>query len=127
MLQKRYEIKLTGLNNEWQHIEVKYRTARFDDALKKTEPAFVLQVKVNGEVSATNLIFNELSEHALDNWEDPAGRMAVLANWGPFALRNFKVQRADYSAITVPKQSGESSNESDLVDFVAIVVHLMWI
>jgi len=92
LLQKRYQIKLTGLNNEWQHIEVKYRTARFDQALKKTEPVFVLQVKVNAEVTATNLAFNDLSEHALDNWENPAGRMAVLANWGPFALRNFKVQ-----------------------------------
>jgi mono/diheme cytochrome c family protein len=119
-LQGRYALVLDNSDNEWQSLSVKYRAPRFDEARNKVSDALALEVRINGEVTYKNILFPSVSSGAPIEWEDSAGPIAILANEGGFALRNFDVYPADFSAITPPEQSGSASNEDQLVDFVAL-------
>jgi len=120
VVQRRYDVDMPANNNEWQHMQVKYRTSRYDDASNKIDPAMVVEVRVNGDVVAKNMLFSTFSEHALTNWDNPMDGTAITVTKGRIALRNVSVKRADFSAIIVPKVSGEQTNESELIDFVAM-------
>ena len=120
VVQRRYDVDLPAKNNEWQHIQVKYRTSRYDEASNKVAPAMVVEVKVNGDVVAKNVIYSTFSEHALTNWDNPMDGTAIVPTQGQLALRNVSIQRADFSAIELPKESGQETNEKELIDFVAM-------
>ncbi|MEP1448607.1 MAG: c-type cytochrome [Paraglaciecola sp.] len=119
VVQRRYDVLMPANNNEWQHMQVKYRTSRYDDASNKVDPAMVVEVKVNGNVVEKNVIYTTFSQHALTNWDNPMDGLAIVADGNPLALRNVSVQRADFSAITLPVESGGDTNEAELIDFVA--------
>ena len=120
LVQRRYEVDMPAKNNEWQHMQVKYRTSRYDDASNKINPAMVMEVRINGEVVGKNLIFPQVSEHALTNWDNPMDGTAILPLTGQLAVRNVSVSRADFSAVVVPEKSGQDSNEGELIDLVAM-------
>jgi mono/diheme cytochrome c family protein len=118
--QRRYDVDMPAQNNEWQHIQVKYRTSRYNDAGKKIEPAMVVEVKINGDVVTKNRLYPTFSEHALTNWDNPMDGTAILPLQGQLAVRNVSISRADFSAISIPNDSGGKTNEAELLDLVAM-------
>ena len=125
-LQGRFALPLTNKNNEWQHLSIKFRAARFDEGKNKLQDALLLEMRVNGDIAMINniaqknIILNKLSEGAPVNWEDEYGQLKILATQGQFALRNVDIRPADFAAITLPQESGKATNEKDLVDYVAL-------
>ncbi len=115
-----YAIELKNKNNEWQTLSVKFRAPRFNEASEKAQNATFLEVRINGEVVSTNQTMTTYSENSFTNWESEGGQTTILANQGQFAFRNFKVQPADFSNVIPPKESGGKTNESELVDYVAL-------
>jgi len=115
-----YAIELRDKNNEWQSLAVKFRAPRFNEASEKVQRAAFLEIRINGEVVSSNQLIDTYSENALTNWESDAGQITILANQGPFAFRNVKAEPADYSNVILPNTSGGSSNEKELVDYVAL-------
>ena len=107
-------------NNEWQSLSIKFRAPRFNEASEKDQSALILEARINGDLIVTNQIIERQSDDAFTNWESAFGQTAILANQGPFAFRNFKVQPADFSNITSPATSGSTTNINDLVDYVAM-------
>lgn len=120
LVQRRYDVALLANNNEWQHMEVKYRTTRYDEASNKTENAMIIEVRINGEVVAKNVLHNNVGKHALTNWDNPMDGTAFITSKGRVALRNVNIRRADFSAIVLPTETGGDTNEGELVDFVAL-------
>ncbi|MDN4502601.1 c-type cytochrome [Alteromonadaceae bacterium BrNp21-10] len=120
IVQRRYDVAMPANNNEWQHMQVKYRTSRYDEANNKVAAAMVVEVRVNGDVVDKNIIFNDFSAHALTDWNNPMDGTAIVVDKGQMALRNVSIQRADFSAISLPAESGGETNEAELVDFVAM-------
>lgn len=119
-LQDRYALNLPNINNEWQSLQVKFRAPRFDEARNKTQPALIVEVKINGEVTSTNQIIDNISPGAKVNWEDYVGPTSLMVHIGAFALRAVHIQPADFSQIKLPEKSGAATNEKELVDFVAL-------
>lgn len=119
-LQGRYAVELTNKNNEWQTVRVRYRAPRYDEARNKTDNALILDVHVNGDLVHKNIVFEKPSEGTSVSWEDAAGHTGLLAEQGPLAVRNVKILPADFSHIIPPKESGQATNEEELVDFVAL-------
>ena len=119
-VQGRYAIDLKNVNNEWQHLYVTFRAPRYNEASAKVDSALILEVRINGEQVLVNDIRTGMSENANIGWENPAGNTSFLVKKGQLALRNFTIAPADFSLITMPKQSGEATNEKELVDFVAL-------
>ena len=120
LVQRRYDVDLTAKNNEWQHMTVKYRTTRYDDASNKTENAMIMEVRINGELTAQNVLYSQVGKYALTNWDNPMDGTAFMVSKGQLALRNVSIRRADFSAIVLPANSGEPSNQNELLDFVAL-------
>ncbi|MFC3117153.1 DUF7133 domain-containing protein [Cellvibrio fontiphilus] len=119
-IQGRYAVPLKNVTNEWQHLRAKFRAPRYNEASIKTEPALILEVTINGEPVLTNDIRTGLSEGSSIPWEGTGGPTSLLVKKGQMALRNFTLAGADFSLVTVPKNSGEATNEKELVDFVAL-------
>lgn len=119
-VQGRYAIDLKNINNEWQKLYVTFRAPRYNEASAKVDSALILEVRINGEQVLANDIRTGMSENANIGWENPAGNTSFLVKKGQLALRNFTIAPADFSLITMPKQSGEPTNEKELVDFVAL-------
>lgn len=119
-IQGRYAIDLKNVNNEWQHLRATFRAPRYNEASAKVDSALILEVRINGETVLVNDIRTRMSENANIAWENPAGHTSFLVKKGQLALRNFTIAPADFSLITLPKNSGEPTNEKELVDFVAL-------
>lgn len=119
-LQGHYELPLSNKLNEWQHLTIKYRAARFDAARNKTEHALMLEMRVNGELVQKNTLFKTLSTGAPVYWEEQTGNLMIVANQGQVALKNIDVRPADFSAVIPPTENGEKSNEKELVDYIAL-------
>ncbi|WP_331351088.1 hypothetical protein [Cellvibrio sp. UBA7671] len=119
-VQGRYAIDLKNVNNEWQRLYVTFRAPRYNEASAKVDAALIMEVRVNGETVLVNDIRTGMSENANIGWENPAGQTSFLVKKGQLALRNFSIAPADFSLITMPKKSGEVTNEKELVDFVAL-------
>ncbi|EIK43354.1 hypothetical protein O59_003752 [Cellvibrio sp. BR] len=119
-IQGRYAVDLKNVTNEWQHLRAKFRAPRYNEASIKTEPALILEVTINGEPVLTNDIRTGLSEGSSIPWEGTGGPTSLLVKKGQMALRNFTLAGADFSLVTLPKNSGEATNEKELVDFVAL-------
>lgn len=125
-LQGRYAIALGSNANEWQHMRIKYRAGRFDQALTKKENGLLIELRINGELAKLNgepqknILLTSISPGAPQSWEDPLGSEAFVVNKGQLALRNISIQTADFSALKLPTESGKATNEGELVDFVAL-------
>lgn len=119
-VQGRYAIDLKNVNNEWQHLYVTFRAPRYNEASAKVDAALIMEVRINGETVSVNDIRTGMSENANIGWENPAGNTSFLVKKGQLALRNFTIAPADFSLVTMPKNSGEATNEKELVDFVAL-------
>jgi hypothetical protein len=119
-IQGRYAIDLKNVNNEWQHLRATFRAPRYNEASAKVDSALIVEVRINGETILVNDIRTGMSENANIAWENPAGHTSFLVKKGQLALRNFTIAPADFSLITMPKNSGELTNEKELVDFVAL-------
>jgi hypothetical protein len=119
-VQGRYAIDLKNVNNEWQKLYVTFRAPRYNEASAKVDSALIVEVRINGETVSVNDIRTGMSENANIGWENPAGQTSFLVKKGQLALRNFTIAPADFSLITMPKTSGEITNEKELVDFVAL-------
>ena len=115
-----YAIELKNKNNEWQSLSVKFRAPRFNEASEKSQLATFLEIRINGEVVATNQTLETYDPNSITNWESESGQTTILANQGQFAFRNFKVQPADYANVIPPKESGGATNIAELVDYVAL-------
>ncbi len=79
----------------------------------------MLEVRVGGEVRR-NVVFDKPSEGARWDAEDFRGPIVIYVRQGPFALRNFSYQPADFAPLTLPAASGGATNEKELVDSVAL-------
>ncbi|MEN0036576.1 MAG: hypothetical protein AAGC78_05895 [Cellvibrio sp.] len=119
-VQGRYAIDLKNVNNEWQKLYVTFRAPRYNEASAKVDSALIVEVRINGETVAVNDIRTGMSENANIGWENPAGQTSFQVKKGQLALRNFTIAPADFSLITMPKNSGETTNQKELVDFVAL-------
>jgi hypothetical protein len=119
-VQGRYALDLKNVNNEWQRLYVTFRAPRFNEASAKVDSALIVEVRINGETVSVNDIRTGMSENANVGWENPAGNTSFLVKKGQLALRNFTIAPADFSLITMPKKSGEITNQKELVDFVAL-------
>ncbi len=119
-IQGRYAIDLKNVNNEWQKLHVTFRAPRYNEASTKVDAALIIEARINGEPVLVNDIRPAMSENANIGWEGPAGATSFLVTKGQLALRNFTIAPADFSLIAMPKNSGEATNEKDLVDFVAL-------
>ncbi|MET0356279.1 MAG: hypothetical protein ABW044_05840 [Cellvibrio sp.] len=123
-LQGHYSFPLGGdsktKNNEWQSLSIKFRAPRFNEASERYERALLLEARINGEIVSSNQIIEGYSDDAFSKWESAMGQTAILANQGPFAFRNFKVQPVDYSTVIPPTANGGSTNINELVDYVAL-------
>jgi hypothetical protein len=119
-IQGRYSVDLVNITNEWSHLRAKFRAPRYNEASMKTENALILEVTINGEPVLTNDIRTGLSEGSSIPWEGTGGPTSILVKKGQLALRNFTLAAADFSLVQVPKNSGEATNEKELVDFVAL-------
>jgi hypothetical protein len=119
-VQGRYAIDLKNVNNEWQRLYVTFRAPRYNEASAKVDAALIMEVRINGEPVLVNDIRPTMSENANIGWENPAGNTSFLVKKGQLALRNFTIAPADFSLVTMPKNSGEVTNEKELVDFVAL-------
>lgn len=119
-LQGRYAVELKNINNEWQHLRAKFRAPRYNEASAKVDAALIMEVRINGEPVLVNEIRPTMSENTNVGWEGPAGATSFLVKKGQLALRNFTIAPADFSLVTMPKTSGEVTNEKELVDFVAL-------
>ncbi len=117
-VQGRYGLPLVGTGG-WQSVAVRFRAPRFDAARNKMENALELEVRV-GPDTRRNVVLEKQSDQPQFNWEDAGGPTVIEVARGPFALRGFRHERADFSQIVVPLQSGADSNERQLVDSVAM-------
>ncbi|HSC67357.1 MAG TPA: hypothetical protein VLC79_06695 [Cellvibrio sp.] len=119
-IQGRYAVDLKNVNNEWQHLRARFRAPRYNEASTKVEPALIMELSINGNAVVTNELRTGLSENSSLAWEGPAGATSFLVKKGQLALRNFTIAPADFSQIKIPANSGEATNEKELVDFVAL-------
>ena len=119
-IQGRYAVDLKNVNNEWQKLHATFRAPRYNEASTKVDAALIIEVRINGEPVLVNDIRPTMSENANIGWEGPAGATSFLVTKGQLALRNFTIAPADFSLITMPKNSGEATNQKELVDFVAL-------
>lgn len=119
-LQGRYAVDLKNVNNEWQHLRATFRAPRFNEASAKVDAALIIEVRINGEPVLVNDIRPTMSENTSVAWEGAGGATSFLVKKGQLALRNFMIAPADFSQIVMPKNSGDTTNEKELVDFVAL-------
>lgn len=119
-LQGRYAVALKNNNNEWQTLNIKFRAPRFNEASQKIQPALFLEIRINGEPVSSNQIIHSNSDNAFTSWESDFAPTTLLVTQGELALRNIAMLSADFSALLPPKSSGDLSNLSELVDFVAL-------
>jgi mono/diheme cytochrome c family protein len=124
-LQGKFALPLVNKNNEWQHLQLKLRAARFDAARNKLQSALLLEMRINGDIALIDgvpqkNILLQLTPNAPTGWEDFMGNLVIVAQQGQFALRNLAIRPADFGALTLPAQSGGDTNEKDLIDYVAL-------
>lgn len=120
MLQARYPVALDGEPGAWHTVEARVRGPRYDEASSKTEHALILDVVRDGEVVASNVVFEKQVPESEFEWENGEGPTTIRAEGSGFAIKSFEVRRADFGAVRVPTESGGATNLEELVDFVAL-------
>lgn len=111
-------VKVPARPGTWQVFEAKVRVPRFDDARNKLEDALLLEIKVDGQVVQSNTVPTGWSRGSEMGWHDASGPATIRVREGSLAIRDFSIRPADFSAVQVPKTSGQSTNTAALVDFV---------
>lgn len=102
----------------WQTLDARLRIPRFDEARNKTQNALILEVKINGQIVQSNAIVSGWCKGTETWWEDAGGYTTISVESGGFAIREFSARSADFSAIELPKASGQPTNEAKLIDYV---------
>jgi hypothetical protein len=113
----RYGFELTG-TGDWQSFSLRMRAPRFDEGFNKEQNALALEVRTGATVQR-NVVFEKATPGARWDNEDFRGPAFLAVAQGPFEVRNFKHDPADFSPLTVPKVSGGETNEKELRDLVA--------
>ncbi|MCP8900887.1 family 16 glycoside hydrolase [Gilvimarinus xylanilyticus] len=105
---------------EWQTLELKFRAPRYDDASNKVDNAMLLEARLNGELVQKNTILTSFSEGPIKPWETTSGPALLRVREGQLAVRALSVHPADFARVSPPDATGSETNESELVDFVAV-------
>ncbi|WP_415926378.1 hypothetical protein PN836_018505 [Ningiella sp. W23] len=105
---------------QWHHFEAQFRAPRHDEGHNKVENAFIISVKINGELVQENVIAESPARNATFHWEELNGPLVFDAISGQSAVRNVLVSRADFSNIVLPENSGEATNAEELINFVEV-------
>jgi len=117
-VQGRYGFELPG-TGDWQTFSLRFRAPRFDEGFNKQQSALGIEARTGSSVQR-NMIFEKPTPGARWENEDFRGPAFVAVAQGPFEVRNFKQDPADFSQLTPPKASGGDTNEKDLRDLVAL-------
>ncbi len=125
LLQNKYEIPVSDMwmkaGNEavkapglWQHLMVKFKAAAFGPSGNKTASARLEEILLNGQpLNITSLAIT--SEGQSKTSEKSMAPLAIVANKGPFAIRNiayktYQLDRIKLSDITFKVYSGLHKN-----------------
>ena len=119
-MQTRYPVPLGGVPGEWHTVEARVRGARYDEAGRKLERAFILDAWRDGERIMHNVVFPRQVPESEFEWENGEGPTTIAATVPGFAIQSFEVRRTDFAAIHPPAESGGDTNIGDLIDFVAM-------
>ena len=117
-VQGRYGFVLEG-NGDWQSLAIKFRAPRFDAGFQKLQNAVALEVR-NGTKRERNVLLEKASAGARWEQEDSRGPSFLVVEQGPFAIRNVRLEAADFSQVIPPTAPGGETNEKSLVDTVAL-------
>lgn len=117
-VQGRYAVPLQG-NGDWQSVSIKFRAARFDAGSQKIQSAMALEVR-NGMQIERNVLFEKASDGAPLEGEDDRGPSVLVVERGPIAIRDARLEAADFSEVIPPAAAGGETNEKTLVDTVAL-------
>ncbi len=120
MMQARYPVPLDGAPGEWHTLEVRVRGARYDEANIKTDQAFILDARRDGELVMENVLFSKQDPRSEYEWENGSGPTTIIASQPGVEIRDFEVRRADFTAVMPPNGSGAETNFPTLIDFVAL-------
>lgn len=112
------DAKVSG--GEWQQLEIKFRAPRYDEASRKVDNALILEARLNGQLVQDNTVLEGFTQGSISPWETTQGPMMLAVEAGSLAIRNFNAQPADFSALEVPEETGGSTNQAELEDFVAL-------
>ncbi len=112
--------EVDGAVGEWQKVTIQFRAPRYDEAGKKIEPALFLEVRVNDQVVQKSTVATGFTRGSINPWETTSGPLMLRVHRGPIAIRNLALAHADFGAVALPSESGGSSNEESLEDFVAL-------
>lgn len=108
-----------GAAGEWQTLEIRFRAPRYDEASRKSEQAFILEARLNGETVLKNQLLPGFTEGSVNPWETTSGPTMLRVLKGQVAVRDLQARRADFGPLALPDESGGETNEAALVDFVA--------
>jgi mono/diheme cytochrome c family protein len=117
-VQGRYGFELPG-TGEWQSFSLRFRAPRFDEGFNKQQNALGIEVRTGAAVQR-NVLFDKPTAGSRWENEDFRGPAFLAVSQGPFEVRNFKQDPADFSQLAVPQVSGGDTNEKDLRDLVAL-------
>jgi hypothetical protein len=121
-LMGRYAVELPGVGTgegEWTPVFIRFRAPRFDAGFTKKDNALVIEARV-GKDTKRNVVHASWDPGARWESEDFRGPGVIAVVKPPFALRNVSHGAGDFEPLTVPTANGGATNESDLLDSVAL-------
>ena len=104
---------------QWHEFEARFRAPRFDEAHNKVDSALFLSVKINGVLVQENILVPLPAKNAAEHWESEFGPLAFDAILGQAMIAKVQIWRADYGRVKLPKKSGGTTNELELIDHVS--------
>lgn len=104
---------------EWNSITIRFRTLRNDEAFNKTANSIFLDITLNGEVVQQDAQIPYYTPHSILEWEQSDGPLVFRAASGPIAIRNLKLDHANYNSVVISEPS-QPTNAADLIDQVEI-------
>ncbi len=104
---------------EWNTITLRFRTLRNDAANNKLSNSILLEASLNGKVVQRDAQIEYYTPGSILEWEQSDGPLTFRATKGPFAIRNFQIDHADYEAVVL-NEPGQATNAQELVDQVKL-------